>query len=314
MSASPSPPSLTLIVPIFNEMSSIETVLTSLLEEVARARLPAEVIVVDDGSTDRTPEILETWGDRVTVLRHRVNRGYGASLKTGLAAARGDWVGILDCDQTYPLDRLADLWRVCREGADMVIGARVGPGAKIPWIRRPAKWAIRRLAAYLSGYEIPDLNSGFRIFRRSLAQKYHRLLPDTFSFTTTLSLALLTGGYRVEYLPIEYHARRGKSKIRPIRDTYNFVMLILRTTLYFDPLRVFLPLGMLFIVSGLALLVYRAVAGHGFGVTSVLLFVTGVQLIALGLLADLINRRGTVETLTPAPPPGPHRPPSDGDG
>ena len=169
---------------------------------------------------------------------------------------------------------------------------RTGAKARVPWIRRPPKWVLRKLASYLSRQEIPDLNSGLRVMRKDLAQKFENILPNEFSYTTTITLAMSSAGYHVKYIPISYLKREGKSKIRPIADTLNFLKLIVRTIMYFDPLRVFLPVAFLFILSavGVALGSYT-MTGLVMDVTTVLLFVTGFQMLALGMLADMLNRR-----------------------
>ncbi|MFO7586831.1 MAG: glycosyltransferase family 2 protein [Gemmatimonadota bacterium] len=265
--------------------------LERILATTAGMSAQTEVIVIDDGSTDGTADVLSRFGSGLRMIRHRENRGYGAALKTGMAAARGGWVCLLDADGTYPVDRLPDLWARCKEDVDMVIGARTAPGARVPLIRRPAKWALRRFASTITGKPIPDLNSGFRIYRLARAASHLPLLPDGFSFTTTITIAFLSDDARVEFVPIDYHARLGKSKIRPIRNTYEFFLLILRTSVFFAPLRVFSPLGFGFMAIAALLVAYRLFIGAAFGVTATLLFVTGLQLLAVGLLADLVNRR-----------------------
>lgn len=287
----PSDVELTVLVPAYNEAGGVGKVLDRLLIVTDGMAGRTEVILVDDGSTDGTAEVLARYRSRVRVLRHAENRGYGAALKTGTAAARGAWVCLLDADGTYPVERLPDLWARCDGGVAMVIGARTAPGASIPLVRRPAKWFLRQLASMLTGHGIPDLNSGFRIYRRARAQGYLPLLPNGFSFTTTITIAFLSEGLNVEFVPIEYHLRSGKSKIRPIRNTYEFFMLVLRTSIFFAPLRFFSPLGFGFMAAAMLLVLYRAFVGAAFGVTAVLLFVTGLQLLAVGLLADLVNRR-----------------------
>lgn len=282
---------LTVLVPVYNEASGVGEVLERLLTVTDGMPGRTEVIAVDDGSTDGTTEILTRYQSRVRVVSHSENRGYGAALKTGTEAARGSWVCLLDADGTYPIERLPDLWARCDEGVAMVIGARTAPGARIPLVRRPAKWFLRQLASVLTGHRIPDLNSGFRIYRRARAEAYLPLLPDGFSFTTTITIAFLSEGLAVTWESIDYRVRSGRSKIRPIRNTYEFFMLVLRTSIFFAPLRFFSPLGFGFMAAAGLLVAYRAFIGAAFGVTSVLLFVTGLQLLAVGLLADLVNRR-----------------------
>ncbi len=245
--------------------------------------------MVDDGSADDTAARAEAAGARV--IRHEVNRGYGASLKTGIRRARHEHVIILDADGTYPPEALPELLASPGE-PDMVVGARTKGKVHIPLIRRPAKAFLRGLASYLSGYPIPDLNSGFRLIRREVVSRFFGLLPNGFSFTTTITLAMLVSGYSVQYVDIEYHRRTGRSHIRPIRDTLGFVSLILRTVMYFNPLRIFLPLAVLFILAGGAVFgLSWAYGERPLDTTSLLLIVTGVQLGAVGMLADVIARR-----------------------
>ena len=177
-------------------------------------------------------------------------------------------------------------------GADMVVGARTAPNASIPLIRRPAKWALRCLANYLVRRKIPDLNSGLRVMRRQTLERFIHLLPDGFSFTTTITLAMLANNCRVVFEPIEYHPRKGRSKIRPIRDTANFIQLIVRTVLYFDPLRVFGPISVLLLAAAFVvfLLGWLKLDKIPDG-TIVALFLSGIQMFSIGLVADLINRR-----------------------
>lgn len=282
---------LTVLVPVYNEAEGVKRVLDRLIEVAEGMPVQTEVIAVDDGSTDGTSEILRQYRSRIRALQHTENRGYGAALKTGTAAAAGRWVALLDADGTYPVKRLPDLWAEISEGTSMVIGARTAPGAKIPLIRRPAKWFLRRLAAMLTGHPIPDLNSGFRIYNRDRAENYLPLLPDGFSFTSTITIAFLSDGLGVNFIPIDYATRAGRSKIRPIRNTYDFFILILRTSVFFAPLRFFSPIGLSLMLAGAVLVGYRALVGAAFGATSVILFVAGLQLLAVGLLADLVNRR-----------------------
>jgi hypothetical protein len=175
---------------------------------------------------------------------------------------------------------------------DMVIGARTGENVAIPLVRRPAKWVINQLANYVAGEPIPDLNSGLRIFRLDAALRLFDILPDGFSFTTTITLAMLTNHYMVDYVPINYHARIGKSKIKPIQDTLNFVQLVFRIALYFAPLKIFLPFsGLLIGVAALWALFSRFVLGLLADVSTLVIAMTGIQIAMIGMLAELINRR-----------------------
>ncbi len=286
---------VTIVVPAFDEERGIEGVVQRLLAlELGR---PTELVVVDDGSRDGTAAKLDALAarePRIRALRHPRNLGYGAALKTGIARAKHGIVVITDADGTYPEDRIVDLLAAVDDGADMAVGARTGADVHIPLIRKPAKAVLRWIAAYLASTPIPDLNSGMRAMRKDLVLRYKSVLPQGFSFTTTITLASLTNGHRVDYVPIDYAAREGRSKIKPIRDTLGFLALILRTVLYFNPLRIFYPValvvGLVFLVSlGYDLFV---VAGHpDLGDKTVLLFVAFVQVLSLGLVADLIDKK-----------------------
>ena len=282
---------ISIVVPAFNEESGIGSVLMQLGRVLDDIGLAHEIIVVDDGSTDATAAQAEAAG--VRVLRHAANRGYGAALKTGIRHARYDLICISDADGTYPIGRIPELvGRLAANGWDMVVGARTGENVAIPLVRRPAKWALARLAELVAGESIPDLNSGLRVFRRDMALRFFNLLPDGFSFTTTLTLAMLSNGYLLEYVPIDYHPRVGRSKIRPVRDTLNFVNLVLRIALYFAPLKLFLPLsGLLLLLAVSVALFTKFVQGQLADVTTVVIAMTAAQVAVIGLLAELINRR-----------------------
>ena len=285
-------PGVSIVIPAYNEEQGIGSVLAELQTLLAEADFESEIIMVDDGSQDGTAAAAQEYSG-VTVIRHNGNRGYGAALKTAIRHARYDIIGISDADGTYPNERLPNLIeRVVAGGYDMAVGARTGDKVAIPLMRRPAKWVIGRLANLVAGEPIPDINSGLRVFKRSIALRFFNVLPDGFSFTTTITLAMLTNGYLVSYVPINYHQRVGQSKIRPIRDTLNFIQLILRIALYFAPLKIFLPLsGLLFLLAlgwGLfSSLVLQRLAD----VSTLMIAMSAVQVGVVGLLAELINRR-----------------------
>lgn len=290
------PPNVTIIVPVFNEARAIRRTARSLGELLGELGPASEVILVDDGSTDGSAEVLAEIAaarqdGRFRVLAHRRNRGYGAALKTGVRAARNRLTGICDADGTYPAGKLAELAAAVAEGRGaMAVGAR--PPWEQPFARRPAKWLLRKLAEHLTGEQILDMNSGLRVFRREDALRLGGLLPDGFSFTTTITMALVTEGAEVHYIPIKYRHRVGRSKIRPLRDTGGFLLLICRTALAFNPLRIFGPVGAGLLGLGILLLLLRLVLPEPFGLaTTIFLAVAGLQVLAIGLLADLINRR-----------------------
>lgn len=289
---------LSIIIPAYNE----EKGLTEVLEELVGV-FPddpgVEILVVDDGSEDSTAEKAREckekhrdWPGTLQVVRHDTNRGYGASLKTGIAAASHEVIVMTDADGTYPASAIPDLVRAV-DTADMAVGARTGAEVRIPLLRRPAKYLLNRLADYLTGQKIPDLNSGLRAVRKQAVERDLRILPDGFSFTTTITMALLTRNARVQFLPIDYRARKGRSKIRPIRDTLNFLSLILRTAIYFNPLKAFIPVSLALFLAAVAIFLLSWRAGRILDTTVTILFVTGLQVAVLGLLADLVVRRSS---------------------
>lgn len=288
---------LTIIVPVYNEEKYIRECISELravTEELEKKDIKTEVLFVNDGSTDQSRRLLDEQAthNTYTVINHAVNRGYGAALKTGVQNAAYDTLCIIDADGTYPFHKILELIDVYQKDKnDMVVGARINENVKIPWVRRPAKWFITVLASFLAGFHIPDLNSGLRVMKAGVVEKYLRLMPDGFSFTSTITLAMLTNGYHVRYTPIDYYERQGKSKIRPIQDTLNFIQLILRMVLYFDPLKIFLPLCLPILVFGLVLIGYQALVLHDISTVSVIISLAGIQLLAIGMIADIIDKR-----------------------
>ncbi|MCK6495940.1 glycosyltransferase family 2 protein [bacterium] len=279
---------ISILVPVYNEGETLGETLRQIQEVCQSMHFQTEVIVIDDGSTDSTSQVAVIAG--TILLRHERNRGYGASLKTGLREARGEIIVIIDADLTYPPQRIPELVDHL-SNADMAVGARTGRHVHIPWLRRPAKWILQKLANRVAGQKIPDLNSGLRAFRKAPALRYMHLFPDGFSLTTTLTLAFLCDGLRVEFLPIDYARRKGKSKINPVRDTINFLVLIIRVAAYFEPLKVFLPATMISGLISLYLLGYYFWKDGGVSDTGVLACTVTLLLFMMGILADLVVRR-----------------------
>lgn len=282
------PESVSILIPVYNEEGAIASTLAAVETTMRATGRDYEVLVVDDGSTDATVEVLA--GTSARVVRHRANRGYGAALKTGIRATTHPLIAILDADGTYPIARLPELLAEA-DLADMVVGARTGASVHVPALRRPVKWLLTRAANLLSGHRIPDLNSGMRVFRREIALRFFGLFPDGFSFTSTITLASHINGYRVEYVPIDYYRRTGASSIRPVRDTLNFFLLIVRMVVTFRPLNVFLPTAAALIVLGTIKAVLDYMRTGAFGVGAAILILTAIQVAMMGLLADLVTRR-----------------------
>ena len=278
---------LSVVIPAYDEAAHIGGQMCALRDVLNDTGWAYEIIVVDDGSTDGTARAASESGCDARVLRHRRNRGYGAALKNGIAAARFEWILIIDADGTYPAAAIPSLLAGAPH-AEMVVGARIGPSVNIPFERRPAKAFLRWLASYLAGRRLPDLNSGLRLIRKSLVERYSHLLPSGFSFTTTITLAAACNDHEVEYVAIDYHQRLGKSKIRP-RHAYDFAILILRTIVFFNPLKVFIPLGALLALAGIVKFVYD-VTRNNLSESAVLGMLGALIIWAVGLLADQNSR------------------------
>lgn len=279
---------VSIIIPAFNEADSIVPTLDDIGKVMDASPYKYEILVVDDGSTDGTAEKVS--GPNVTLIRHIVNKGYGAALKTGLRHAAHEIIAITDADGTYPNAKIPRLLADMGD-CDMVVGARIGDVVEISWVRRFPKWILRKLASYLIKDEIPDLNSGLRVFRKDVALEFYRLFPAGFSFTTTITLAMMSNDYLVKFVPIDYFKRVGKSKIRPIRDTLNFFALIIRTTMYYRPLKIFGPAALVLLAAGLGRGGYNMVVYQNLTTVDLLLLLTGIIIAAIGLLADLIDKR-----------------------
>ncbi len=281
-------PDLTIVIPVYNEEESIEGDIDTIIETMDKADYKYEIIVVDDGSTDKTAQIVKT-KEGVELIQHSYNKGVGAARKTGILKAKGEIIVMTDGDGTYPNQDIPKLLSYMND-YDMVVGARVGKNVQWPLLRRPARWFIRKLASYLMVTKIPDLNSGLRIFRKDLSRKFFNILPENHSWVSTITLAFLANGYNIKYVPIDYYKRKGKSTIHPIKDTYNFISLVIRTVMYFNPLRVFLPLTALILISAVTRTLYDAIVLHRIKESDIMLFLTGLIIGVLGLLADLIVR------------------------
>lgn len=277
---------ISIIIPAFNEEGGIEKTIAEVRKYLNQ---DYELIVVNDGSEDNTGQILQKITD-IKVINHSRNCGYGAALKSGIKKSQGDYILIIDADGTYPAVSIPELIGQIGD-FDMVVGARINAQSKIPFLRKPAKWFLNKLANYLTSTKIPDLNSGLRVIKKDVLTQFIRFLPDGFSFTTTITLALLTSGYQVKYVPIDYYKRIGKSKIKPIRDTLNFLQLIIRTILYFSPLKIFIPLSLLLFLLSIGVIIFSYFyISNVPDMTVAILLTLAIQMLGIGMLADLIAR------------------------
>jgi glycosyltransferase involved in cell wall biosynthesis len=278
---------ISIIIPAYNEEEGVVQQIENIKEVLNQKGIVHEIIVVDDGSSDKTRQKASM--SEVRVISHKENRGYGAAIKTGISAAIYDTVVTIDADGTYPAEAIPELLSKAGE-YDMVVGARIGEFVRIPLVRRPAKWFLRKLAEYLSDEKIPDLNSGLRLMKKSMVEKFFNILPSGFSFTTTITLSLYCNDYSIYYHSVDYNHRIGSSKVRPV-DAYHFLILILRTIVYFNPLKVFLPLGGILFVMGLAKFIYDLFL-ENLSESAILGFLGASIIWAIGLLSDQIAKMG----------------------
>jgi glycosyltransferase involved in cell wall biosynthesis len=227
------------------------------------------------------------------LMPFRRNGGSGTARRIGTQEARGSIVVWTDADMTYPNERIPEFIRYLDDNRDVdqVVGARVTEEGTHKWARVPAKWLIRMIAQRLSGMKIPDLNSGLRAFRRDVSLPYLRLLPPGFSCVTTITMAFLSNQHPVDYLPIEYAKRSGKSKFHPLKDARRYILQVLRMVMYFDPIKVLMPLALWIMGLGFVKLIVDVIHYH-FRVTgsTVLALLIGFQIAALALIGDLVAR------------------------
>ncbi len=278
---------VSVVLPSYNEELAMEKVIGGVRAAMEPLGRPYEILVVDDCSTDSTAEVAQRAG--VRVVRHRVNQGSGASRRTGVREALGEIIVMLDADGTYDTASIPRMLDYFPE-YDQVNGARTSEEGTLKPLRFTAKWIIRQIAIYLSGQPIPDLNTGLKAFKRSVMLKYLWVLPDGFSCVTTMTLAFLTNGHPVKYVPTPYYKRIGKSKFHPVKDTANYLQTVLRMVTYFRPLRVYGPVSLLLLVGGTvkSFVDFFYVSKHSLQESDIILICSGIVVGAVGLLADLI--------------------------
>ena len=280
---------VSVVLPIFNERGHLRQEIDRIRTALSASPYTFEIIVVDDGSDDGSEVDLAAI-DGIRLFRHPRNRGSGAARRTGTTAARGRVVVWTDVDMTYPNEEIPQLVKEL-DGFDHVVGARRTEEGTVRFLRVPAKWFIRKLASYLTDTDIKDLNSGMRAFRRDVAMQYVHHLPAGFSCVTTLTMSFLSNGYSVKYVPIDYFPRAGTSKFHWWKDTKRYLLQVVRMTLSYNPLKVFLPLGMTLLALGLVKLgIDWSQRDFRLAANTLLIFLAALQSITVGLLADLIVR------------------------
>jgi glycosyltransferase involved in cell wall biosynthesis len=281
---------LSVIVPARNEELAIVETVRGIRQAFDGHQIPHEIIVVDDGSTDRTGELAR--GEGAIVIRHPESGGYGKSLKAGILRAKFDLIAITDADGTYPNQRLPDLYKLVVDGGfDMAVGARTGSEYRGTFLKMPARSVFLWLSEYATGRKIDDINSGLRVFKKELVLRYMHTIGDKFSFTTTITLAAMLNGHFVCYTPIEYFKRVGKSHIRYWRDSLRSLQIIVENILYYNPLKLFLLLVNLLVMlsaAGLvALFFLPQPAASWAGWLSAICLPSALIVAAIGLAADL---------------------------
>lgn len=287
---------VTVVLPCYNEQDHVLAEVERISEAMQASGLTWELLAVDDASTDRTLEILrqaQLNHPQLRLLALPRNGGSGTARRLGTQQARGEIVVWTDADMTYPNHRIPELVELLRKDPtiDQVVGARTSEQGTHKLLRVPAKWLIRKLAERLAGQRIPDLNSGLRAFRKEVALPYLRLLPAGFSCVTTITMAFLHNQHAVDYLPIEYAKRSGRSKFHFVTDAYRYILQVLRMVMYFNPLKVLMPPALVLLGAGAAKVVYDVVAHPvRIATNTILLIMAGLIIGSMALLADLIVR------------------------
>ncbi|WP_254174614.1 glycosyltransferase family 2 protein [Planktothrix pseudagardhii] len=276
---------LSLVIPAFNEEAAIATVVTGMINLLKPTGGEFEVLVVDDCSTDSTAEKAKQAGAKV--IRQGRNRGYGAALKTGIRKAKYGLIAIADADGQHDAEQLASLLMALGD-ADVAIGTRYN--SPVPILRKPGKLILKWVANWVTGWKIPDLNSGLRVMRREAIFDCMHLAPDGFSFSTTTTIALINNGWLIQWVPIIINQRVGRpSSVKIVRDGLNTLLLIIRIVVLFAPLRVFLPVSLFLIVAGLISSISGIILEDNLADRDVIILLSGIIIFFYGILADQLS-------------------------
>ncbi len=289
-------PYVTVVLPCFNEQDHVLTEIERISVAMDASGYAYELVCYDDKSTDGTLAVLreaEARFPKVRVVPFHRNQGSGTIRRIGTRDARGEIVVWTDADMTYPNERIPEFVRMLDDDltVDQIVGARTSEEGTYKFLRVPAKWTIRHIAQILTGTKIPDLNSGLRAFRRDVSLPYLRLLPAGFSCVTTLTVSFLSNQHEIQYVPIDYAKRAGKSKFKFIRDAYRYILQVLRMVMYFNPIKVLMPIALTLLSVGVIKgIVDLSIYDFHLTSNSLLLILTGLLIAAVALLADLIVR------------------------
>ena len=287
---------VSIVLPCYNEQNHVLAEIDRICKAMDGTTFSYELLVIDDKSTDGTLAVLHQalpHYPQMRLMPFRRNGGSGTARRIGTGEAYGRIVVWTDADLTYPNERIPELvqYLLDHPDVDQVVGARTTEQGTYKLLRVPAKWAIRKIAERLASTKIPDLNSGLRAFRRDVALPYLRLLPPGFSCVTTITMSFLSNQHAVDYLPIDYAKRAGQSKFHFTKDAYRYILQVLRMVMYFNPIKVLMPLALWLFGLGVVKAVVDVIRYHFHIATSTLLLVmSGLIIGAMALLADLIVR------------------------
>jgi glycosyltransferase involved in cell wall biosynthesis len=276
---------LTIVVPAFNDAIGLQNWLPDLLS--AAEKHDWSVIIVDDASIDNTLTFLKEFDGRLSIVRHKINSGYGAALKSGILAARTRWVATMDADGQHRIEDLETMYGQLESSVDALIGVRTQE-SYTPFVRRPGKWVLKHIANTLSGVDIPDINCGLRIFRRDIIMQFFSITSDRYSFSTSCLIALVQCRCRIRYISVIVKPRIGKSAVKQARDGLYTCLLILRLIFLFRPARVLLPVGLVSFSLALGILLIHLFVAK-MTATTIITWVTGLLILLISLLADQVS-------------------------
>jgi len=287
---------VTIVLPCYNEQDHVLAEIERITRAMEATEFSYELLVIDDKSTDSTLKVLQDalpHYPNMRLMPFRRNGGSGTARRIGTGEAYGRIVVWTDADMTYPNERIPEFVQHLLDNpeVDQVVGARTTEQGTHKFLRVPAKWVIRKVAERLAATKIPDLNSGLRAFRRDVSLPYLRLLPPGFSCVTTITMSFLSNQHPVDYLSIDYAKRAGSSKFHFVKDAYRYILQVLRMVMYFNPIKVLMPLALWLLFAGVVKGVVDVIR-YDLRVTTstLLLFMSGLIIASMALLADLIVR------------------------